>query len=261
MIPMRVERQDSPPGMPVAKAREVIARFLDPVTTTERLGVRAALGRVLAEDLIAPNDVPPFTRAGMDGYAVRADDTAGATRTAPRLLRAIEQIFTGQMPNRAVAAGTCAEIATGAPMPEGADAVVMVEETMRDADGTVRVFAPVAPRQNVGRQGADIAAGSTVLAAGTFLNATGKPNTVVHNGVTNCESCHNTAAWAGGGRHREAGSERLREAARGDSLDGQRDRRAGPAARTGPDPRHQPLHALWRRAPTRRPSGGPSNRR
>lgn len=157
--------------IPLEQAQAIIAGAITPITRTELVPLHECGGRVLAEDLIAPGDVPPFTRAGMDGYAVRADDTTGATRTAPRLLRAIEQIFTGQMPNQAVAPGTCSEIATGAPMPEGADAVVMVEETMRDTDGTVRVFAPVTPRQNVGRQGADIAAGSTVLAAGTFLNA------------------------------------------------------------------------------------------
>ena len=157
--------------IPLEQAQAIIASAITPITRTELVPLHESGGRVLAEDLVAPSDVPPFTRAGMDGYAVRADDTACATHNAPRLLRATEQIFTGQMPTRAVDAGTCAEIATGAPMPEGADAVVMVEETMRDADGTVRVFTPVIPRQNVGRQGADIAAGSTVLAAGTFLNA------------------------------------------------------------------------------------------
>ena len=157
--------------IPLEDARRIISGAIRPVTRLELVPLHEAGGRVLATDLVAPHDVPPFTRAGMDGYAVRAADTAGASRTAPRALTAIDQVFTGQMPGRAVTAGTCSEIATGAPMPEGADAVVMVEDTMREADGTVRIFASVEPRQNVGRQGADIAAGSTVLRAGTHLNA------------------------------------------------------------------------------------------
>jgi len=157
--------------IPLEDARRIISDAIRPVTRLELVPLDEAGGRVLATDLVAPHDVPPFTRAGMDGYAVRASDTAGASRTAPRTLRAIDQVFTGQMPGRAVTAGTCSEIATGAPMPEGADAVVMVEDTMREADGTVRIFAGVEPRQHVGRQGADIAAGSTVLRAGTHLNA------------------------------------------------------------------------------------------
>jgi molybdenum cofactor synthesis domain-containing protein len=106
----------------------------------------------------------------MDGYAVRAQDTAGASRTAPLTLRCIEKVFTGQMPVQTVGAGQCVEIATGAPMPAGADAVVIVEETESDAD-SVRVFTPVAPAQNIGRQGADIRKGQTVLQRGTVLNA------------------------------------------------------------------------------------------
>ena len=157
--------------IPLEDARRIISGAIRPVTRLELVPLHEAGGRVLATDLVAPHDVPPFTRAGMDGYAVRAADTAGASRTAPRALTAIDQVFTGQMPGRAVTAGTCSEIATGAPMPEGADAVVMVEDTMRETDGTVRIFASVEPRQNVGRQGADIAVGSTVLRAGTHLNA------------------------------------------------------------------------------------------
>ncbi len=157
--------------IPLEEAQRLIAGAIRPLSRTELVLLHEAGGRVLATDLVAPGDVPPFTRAGMDGYAVRAADTTGASRAEPRVLRTIEQVFTGQMPGYPVTPGRCSEIATGAPMPEGADAVVMVEETMREADGTVRIFASVAPRQNVGRQGADIAAGSTVLTAGTYLNA------------------------------------------------------------------------------------------
>jgi len=156
--------------IPLEEARRIITDAIHPIERTELVPLHEAGGRVLAADLVAPRDVPPFTRAGMDGYAVRSADTLGASREQPRLLRAIDQVFTGQMPGRAVDTGTCSQIATGAPMPEGADAVVMVEETLREADGTVRIFSPVTPAQNVGRQGADIMTGSTVLSAGAYLN-------------------------------------------------------------------------------------------
>src|SRR5262245_39449298 len=103
------------------EARAIIDHAVTPIERTERVPLVDANGRVLARNIVAAADVPPFSRAGMDGYAVRAADTAGATRETPRTLRCIEQVFTGQMPTHAVAPGTCSEIATGAPMPDGAD--------------------------------------------------------------------------------------------------------------------------------------------
>ena len=92
-------------------------------------------------------DVPPFDRAAMDGYAVIAPRTRSARRHDPRTLRSVDTIFTGDTPTRPSSAGECVEIATGAPMPDGADAVVMVEETER-ADGRRRARdpTPVYPR-------------------------------------------------------------------------------------------------------------------
>ena len=153
------------------EARALIDGAATVITRTEVVPLAEANGRVIAEDVIAPFDVPPFSRAGMDGYAVRAEDTFGASRHEPRTFRCIGQVFTGQVPTKTVRAGESVEIATGAPMPEGADAVVMVEETERDGSGDVRVFTPVYPRQNVGRRGADIQAGQPVLRAGDGLNA------------------------------------------------------------------------------------------
>jgi molybdenum cofactor synthesis domain-containing protein len=106
----------------------------------------------------------------MDGYAVRAEDTFGASRYDARTLRVVEKIYTGEVPTLTIGPGQAAEIATGAPMPDGADAVVMVEETERAGDDDVRIFTPVYPRQNVGRQGADIVHGQTVLHCGDLLN-------------------------------------------------------------------------------------------
>jgi molybdenum cofactor synthesis domain-containing protein len=157
--------------IPIDEARALIDARVKPLMRTERVALREANGRVVATDVIAPFDVPPFARAAMDGYAVRAEDTFGASRYEPRMLECLEQVFTGQMPSRAVGPGQCTEIATGAPMPAGADAVVMVEETDKDSTGTVRIFTPVFPRQSVGRQGADLTAGQPVLTSGELLNA------------------------------------------------------------------------------------------
>jgi len=153
------------------EARAIIEGAIRPIERTETIRLPQANGRVLAQDVVSNADVPPFSRAAMDGYAVRAEDTTGATRTAPRRLTRVETIFTGQVPRHRIGAGQCAEIATGAPMPDGADAVVMVEETEIDEAGTVSVFAPAAPRHNIGRQGADIQKGQPVLQSGTVLNA------------------------------------------------------------------------------------------
>ena len=141
-----------------------------PVDRVERLSIDEAAGRVLAAPVISAIDVPPFDRAAMDGYAVIAQDTFGASRHDAKILRSVETVYTGVTPSRRISAGECAEISTGAPLPEGADAVVMVEETER-TDASVRVFTPVYPGQHVGRRAGDIAAGQSVLTAETPLNA------------------------------------------------------------------------------------------
>ena len=153
----------------LSEARARIDAAVRPIERTERIPLADANGRVLARHVVAAADVPPFARAAMDGYAVRAQDTSGATREQPRVLRRIETLFTGQVAQRTVGAADCIEIATGAPMPAGADAVVIVEDTDGEASGGVRVFSPVSPRQHVGPQGADIRLGQQVLQAGMTL--------------------------------------------------------------------------------------------
>jgi molybdopterin molybdotransferase len=157
--------------IPLEEARAIMARAIEPIDRVERIALADANGRVLARSVVSTVDVPPFSRAAMDGYAVRAADTSGASRTSPRTLQCVEQIFTGQMPSRAIGQGECAEVATGAPLPAGADAVVIVEDTETDAADGVRMFTAVEPQQNVGRQGADIGEGQAVLATGTVFNA------------------------------------------------------------------------------------------
>jgi molybdenum cofactor synthesis domain-containing protein len=155
--------------IPLDEARQLIADACRPIERTERIRIVDANGRAAAADVASTRDVPPFSRAGMDGFAVRAEDTFGASRYEPKTLRVIEKVYTGQVPSKTVEPGAAIEIATGAPMPTGADAVVMVEET-EQAAGEVRVLTPVYPRQNVGRQGADIVVGQTVIACGDVLN-------------------------------------------------------------------------------------------
>lgn len=166
---MKSEMKPIKETIPLEEARQLIAEACRPIDRTERVRLVDANGRVASADVGSTRDVPPFSRAGMDGYAVRAEDTFGASRYEPKVLRVVDKVYTGQVPTRPVDAGTAIEIATGAPMPQGADAVVMVEETEKTG-GDVRVLTPVYPRQNVGRQGADIMVGQTVIARGTVLN-------------------------------------------------------------------------------------------
>jgi molybdenum cofactor synthesis domain-containing protein len=166
---MKSEMKPIKDTIPLEEARQLIADACRPIERSERVALVDANGRAAAADVQSTRDVPPFSRAGMDGFAVRAEDTFGASRYEPKTLRVIEKVYTGQVPTMTVEAGTAVEIAPGAPMPAGADAVVMVEETER-AGADVRVMTPVYPRQNVGRQGADIVAGQTVIARGDVLN-------------------------------------------------------------------------------------------
>ncbi|HEX7486426.1 MAG TPA: gephyrin-like molybdotransferase Glp [Vicinamibacterales bacterium] len=155
--------------IPLEEARTLIREAAHPVTRVETVPLDESHQRVLARAIVAGQDVPPFSRAAMDGYAVIAEDTFGAGQFDPKIFRSVEKVYSGQVPTQAVTRGGCTEIATGAPMPAGADAVVMVEETEKDDRGQVRVFSPVYPGQNVGRQGADIRAGQALLAVGDYL--------------------------------------------------------------------------------------------
>jgi molybdopterin molybdotransferase len=151
------------------EARRRLDAAIRPIARTERVGLETAAGRVVAADVTSPMDVPPFARSAMDGYAVVAADTAGATRSTAVRLRRRDRIYTGQASSVTISPGACAEIATGAPLPAGADAVVMVEETANDGGQQVDIFAAAAAGQNVGRRGGDIVAGDRVVSAGDVL--------------------------------------------------------------------------------------------
>ena len=150
-------------------ARRALESAVVPIARTERVSLAAASGRVAASESASEIDVPPFARSAMDGYAVLARDTSAASRTTPVRLRIVERIFTGQMPSTSVAPGTCAEIATGAPVPPGADAVVMVEETAPAGDAEVSILASAAAGQNISPRGADIGRGTSVVKRGDLL--------------------------------------------------------------------------------------------
>jgi putative molybdopterin biosynthesis protein len=134
----------------------------------EQVPLAEARGRVLAERVEADRDVPGFDRASMDGYAMRARDTFGADEANPVTVDPIGAVHAGEHPEVTVEPGTVAEISTGAVLPPGADAVVMVERTEESDDG-IRVRKAIAPGDNVMFAGADIAAGARALGPGTRL--------------------------------------------------------------------------------------------
>ena len=155
--------------IPLDEAKAILEAAARPIDRVERVPLAALAGRVLAEEVIAEADVPPFARAMMDGYAVRAADTTGASSDTPRVLAIAGRVFTGEVFAGTLEAGACVETATGAPLPAGADAVVMVEDTRPAEPGDVAIAAAVTPGQHVGRAGADIAGGATVLRPGDWL--------------------------------------------------------------------------------------------
>ncbi|MDQ7821442.1 MAG: molybdopterin-binding protein [Candidatus Eremiobacteraeota bacterium] len=140
-----------------------------PVAEKEEISLAGASGRVLAADITAPLPIPSFDRAAMDGYAVRSEDTFGAGEFNAVSLRCLEKIHAGSAPSREIGRGECSQIATGAMVPRGADAVVMVEHTECRGD-LILVHKPVYPRQHISPAGEDIKEGQAVLRRGDFLS-------------------------------------------------------------------------------------------
>jgi molybdenum cofactor synthesis domain-containing protein len=152
------------------EARQRLTSHLRPIDRVERVLLAEAAGRVAAADVAASLHVPPFSRSAMDGYAVVAADTVDATPARPVRLRIVDRVYTGQAAGRRIGPGTCVEIATGAPLPDGADAVVMVEDTIAAGPDEVDIRAAAKAAQNVGRRGADISPGDIVVRRGDVLN-------------------------------------------------------------------------------------------
>ena len=172
--------------IPLEEALRLAEGAAVPLDRTEQIDLDDSVGRVLAAGVVADRDVPPFDRGAMDGYAVIAEDTFGASRLHPKLLRCVETVHTGSVPSKTLATGQCTQIATGAPMPAGANAVVMVEETDRTDPATVAVFTPVYPQQHVGRRAADIASGDALLEAGHLLTPS-RVGSIAALGIANIE--------------------------------------------------------------------------
>ncbi len=151
---------------------EAIRIVLQHTSEIDRTSVHLmdALGCTLAEDVRSDIDMPPFDKATMDGYAVVGSDVEGAGQENPAVLDVIEEIPAGSVPEKTVSHGKAARIMTGAPMPDGADTVVMVEETVSERGGDgVRVLAPTAPGRNVVPLGEDVKRNQVVLEAGTGI--------------------------------------------------------------------------------------------
>ncbi|MBQ5986625.1 MAG: molybdopterin molybdotransferase MoeA [Clostridia bacterium] len=137
-------------------------------SAAETVRIADALTRILAADIIAQEDVPPFDRSTVDGYAVHSADTFGAGDAIPAELACVAHIQMGQPADCSVGTGTCAGISTGGMLPAGADAVVMVEQT-EEAFGQCLVYAGVAPGENVNQKGSDIKKGTVAVRAGTRI--------------------------------------------------------------------------------------------
>src|SRR5664280_3479621 len=134
----------------------------------EDVALRDALGRTLAEDVTSAESVPGFDNSAMDGFAVRARDTAGATAAAPALMRTVDESSAGHPARRGVKAGEAIAISTGAMLPEGADAVVRIEDAL-DMGAEIEVRVAAEPGRDVRRAGEDIRAGDVALRSGTVV--------------------------------------------------------------------------------------------
>jgi molybdopterin molybdotransferase len=157
----------SGPLLPVEEAERIIHARVAPVAEVETVSLQAAHGRVLARDVLAPIDLPPFDNSAVDGYAVRHADLDGKAETR---LTVAERVTAGRAAARALPAGAAIHIFTGAPMPAGADTVFMQEDVRREGDAVI-VPAGLACGANRRLAGEDVRAGSIALAAGRRLAA------------------------------------------------------------------------------------------
>ena len=151
---------------PVQSALETLFDHFNIEMQTERVDTYTAMGRVLAVAPRSPIDLPSFTRSTMDGYAVKASDTFGASQSLPAYLTCVGTAMMGSTPDVVVEPGQAVEIYTGAMLPTGADAVVMVEKTQMIGEDEIEVLAPVAPGENLVQIGEDVAEGDVILPSG-----------------------------------------------------------------------------------------------
>jgi len=151
----------------VEEAREQILGAVSPLGL-EKVNILDALGRVIGEDIHAGRDIPPKNNSAMDGYALRAADTRGASPEKPVTLKVVEDIPAGAIPTKRIEAGLSARIMTGAPIPEGADAVVRMEDTRKE-EGRVAIFVDVEIGRDIRRAGEDVRSGEKVISRGETI--------------------------------------------------------------------------------------------
>ena len=154
--------------IPVQEARDIVLAQIQ-VLGTERKDLFASMGRVLAEDVYAPHDVPPHDNSAMDGYAVRAEDTRHASRDNPVVLDVIEDLPAGYVSQYHLKSGQAIRIMTGAPIPPGADSVVRVEDTLRGEGKQVLILREVPPQYDLRLAGEDLRQGDLILRKGTLI--------------------------------------------------------------------------------------------
>lgn len=173
----------------VKTSDEVLAIINEfPVGPAEEISLKEGTGRILAEPIISPEDMPPFSRSTMDGYAVRARDTFGSSESMPALLTVAGSVEMGEPPSRALSGGQANRILTGGMLPPGADAVVMQEYTQLVDETTIEVMKTVAPGEHVILRGEDLKKGEEILSGGHRLRpqdigalaAIGRQKIVVH---------------------------------------------------------------------------------
>src|SRR5512139_2703767 len=156
--------------LPPDEARDVLLSHLStPVIDSESIDVPSALNRILAEDILAPHPLPDFQRTTVDGYAVRAGDTHGASDSLPAYLTLIGEVPMGDSPAFEIGPGQSALIHTGGMLPRGADAVVMLEYTQFAQKNEIEIFRSVADGENLIHIGEDVAQGQVVQIRGTIL--------------------------------------------------------------------------------------------
>ncbi len=151
------------------EAFSIALNAVKPIERTETVSMENSNNRVLAQEVVAKIDVPSYDRAAMDGYSVIASDTFGAGQFSAKKLNIIGEIHAGEVPENSMSSGECMQIATGAMIPKGADAVVMIEDTEREGD-SVNIFKPVYPKANSSDRGSDILKGTAILTEGEIVN-------------------------------------------------------------------------------------------
>lgn len=169
------------------EALSLLFKKIDPVIRLETTPTENALGKVSGEDILSPQDLPDFRRSTVDGYAVQAHDTHGASESLPAYLNLGGEVPMGDRPGFKLQGQQCAEIHTGGMVPDGADAVVMLEDTQILNSGEIEIFRPAATGENIIEIGEDVSAGEIVIPRGTRLRP-GEIGGLMALGITELET-------------------------------------------------------------------------